>query len=714
MKHTFAILLPVLLCLTLKNSFSQVPVAIPYQAVARDISGGTINNQLVSLRFSIHDANAGGTVVYKETNSATTNALGLFSVNIGQGIPVIGTLTTVNWGTNAKFLQVEIDVTGGLTYVDMGTQQLLSVPYALFSGKSADIPSGNSPGDVLEWNGSAWVITPKCNLFTYYFRDADVDGYGDRYRPVFGCAPLPGFVADSTDCDDNNSSINPGIFWYQDFDGDGFGNNFSNLLSCLQPSGYVSNNLDCNDINASIFPGAGDLPDDAFIDNNCDGVDGTVAYSIFVSPLGNDLYPGTKTQPKLTINAGIAAAVSGGKIAVLIASGVYAESITMSNGISLYGGYNTSWVRSGSNIVTVTGLNQSDRVSAIEGISIISPTTVDRIRFITSAATGVAIDGSGKSNYSVLLSGCVGTIFKNCLIQAGSGSAGIAGPNGPAGANGNSGSNGLIGACETNVVATGGSGGTSSCGRTGGNGGAGGYRQNNGTAGTSGVGQINFGNGGNWGDPGQAGANGISGNSGTAGSNGSGGTGGFVISGWLGSNGVAGSTGNGGNGGGGGGGGGGQYCTFCVSGTGCGGGGGGAGGCGGIGGTGGMAGGGSFGMMLINSTSIQVINSSVISGNGGSGGNGGDGGTGGSGGNGGLGGIICTSEVGKGGNGGAGGTGGSGGHGGGGSGGPSYGVYRAGTSSITLTATPITIGFGGNGGTSSGNLGNSGASATMF
>ena len=70
--------------------------------------------------------------------------------------------------------------------------------------------SGTAIDDVLVWNGSQWVVTPKCSLFTYYFRDQDGDGFGDKYRPVAGCTPLPGFVSDSADCDDTNPSAYPG------------------------------------------------------------------------------------------------------------------------------------------------------------------------------------------------------------------------------------------------------------------------------------------------------------------------------------------------------------------------------------------------------------------------------------------------------------------------------------------------------------------------
>lgn len=111
--------------------FSQAPLAIPYQAVARTSSGNLIINQLISVRFSVHDGTVSGAVVYQEKHSPTTNALGLFSVNIGGGTILSGTMAGINWGSGAKFLQVEFDPAGGSSYIDMGTTQMMSVPYAL-------------------------------------------------------------------------------------------------------------------------------------------------------------------------------------------------------------------------------------------------------------------------------------------------------------------------------------------------------------------------------------------------------------------------------------------------------------------------------------------------------------------------------------------------------------------------------------------------------
>lgn len=136
---------------------AQSPLAIPYQAVARNTTGNLISNLPISLRFSIHDLTVNGTVVYKETQAVITNSLGLFMTNIGQGTSVLGNFAGINWATGSKFIEVELDAAGGANYISMGTTQLMSVPYALFANKSADLPSGTINGNTMHWNGTSWV-----------------------------------------------------------------------------------------------------------------------------------------------------------------------------------------------------------------------------------------------------------------------------------------------------------------------------------------------------------------------------------------------------------------------------------------------------------------------------------------------------------------------------------------------------------------------------
>ncbi len=60
--------------------------------------------------------------------------------------------------------------------------------------------------------------------------------------------------------------------FYADADQDGYGNINDSLVACSQPTGYVSNNSDCDDNNSALNPGATDIPVNG-IDEDCNGVD---------------------------------------------------------------------------------------------------------------------------------------------------------------------------------------------------------------------------------------------------------------------------------------------------------------------------------------------------------------------------------------------------------------------------------------------------------
>jgi hypothetical protein len=134
MKQKFTLLF--FLAFVCKGLFAQVPQGIPYQSIIRNSAGNVAANQSVKLRFSIHDSIAAGTIKYQETFQTSTNSLGLTNVNIGMGTAVVGTFSGINWGKNSKFMQVEIDATGGSNFTDMGTTQMMSVPYALYAGSA--------------------------------------------------------------------------------------------------------------------------------------------------------------------------------------------------------------------------------------------------------------------------------------------------------------------------------------------------------------------------------------------------------------------------------------------------------------------------------------------------------------------------------------------------------------------------------------------------
>lgn len=146
--------------LNISTFFAQAPESFKYQAVARDLSGQTVNNSTISLRLSILNESANGSVVFQETQSVLTNDFGLFAVSIGEGILTAGNFSGINWAEGEKFLKVETDFTGGAVYNEMGTSQLLSVPYALYAkyAGTAFLPNGTFAGNTSFWNGNEWVI----------------------------------------------------------------------------------------------------------------------------------------------------------------------------------------------------------------------------------------------------------------------------------------------------------------------------------------------------------------------------------------------------------------------------------------------------------------------------------------------------------------------------------------------------------------------------
>ncbi len=430
-----------------------------------------------------------------------------------------------------------------------------------------------------------------------------------------------------------------------------------------------------------------DVPDNTFVDANGDGVDGIASQAVFVSRnTGNDDWVGSRNAPMATLQAALSRAVARGKMQLFVARGEYVvSSLQLSNGISIYGGYDeNTWQRTSGNRTILT----STASLGVRAMNLSSPTTLDLLEISVQPSI------YQMHNYGLFAVNSPGLIVRNCSIQSGPAHAGFNGSSGSIGNSGNAGSSGGPGVengglgCAKTGQPLGGAGGSSPV--AGGTGGRPNRQNVSGFSGSAGVGGAAGGPGtpakqGNWNTPstywGSPGTNGSAGATGSAGT-----AAGFAFS----SNGFNdepignGGTGNtGGNGGGGGGG-------------------------------GGTAGGGSFAVYLWNS-SITLENCQVASGAAGYGGAGANGGSGGNGGAGGTpdgtgrgnpyGGSSTQDDGSNGGRGGRGGNGGTGGQGGGGVGGPSIGIYRGSGSTANLINTSVTLGSGGNAGSPNGQSG---------
>ena len=102
-------------------AFAQAPQGFNYQAVARNSSGIALVSQPIGLQISLLQGTASGTIVYTETHAVTSNNLGLVNLVVGNGTVVTGTFTTINWAAGPYFIEVSMDITGGTTYLLMGT-----------------------------------------------------------------------------------------------------------------------------------------------------------------------------------------------------------------------------------------------------------------------------------------------------------------------------------------------------------------------------------------------------------------------------------------------------------------------------------------------------------------------------------------------------------------------------------------------------------------
>ena len=144
-----------------------IPQRISYQGIAREASGAALPNTPVKLRISILNGSILGNVVYIEEHQAVTNPFGLFTLQIGGGQVQLGNFSDIRWGSDLKFMKVEIDLGNEGGYQTLGTNLLMSVPYALAAPKPQDMKlddlldvQASTPqiGQSLVWDGTSWRL----------------------------------------------------------------------------------------------------------------------------------------------------------------------------------------------------------------------------------------------------------------------------------------------------------------------------------------------------------------------------------------------------------------------------------------------------------------------------------------------------------------------------------------------------------------------------
>ena len=188
----FRTLVLALLALVTASMYAQSPAAFNYQSIAKDPLGNVAKNRTVYVKDIIYqNAAVGGTRVWEEAHIVNTDNDGIFTINIGlgtksPGIP-INNISQIDWFKGLFFFNLKVAVAPSIpaawwvaadNYLDMGTTQFLSSPFAMFSNNAntasfasnaniVDVSKSLPPGKI-----NQYLITDSTGNVSWAFPEA--------------------------------------------------------------------------------------------------------------------------------------------------------------------------------------------------------------------------------------------------------------------------------------------------------------------------------------------------------------------------------------------------------------------------------------------------------------------------------------------------------------------------------------------------------------
>jgi hypothetical protein len=137
----------------------QIPTGIPFQGIAKDYNGNPVNERKIYIQTNIIAGKINGKNIYTEEHETTTDAIGVFSILIGNGRRtqgIIKSLTEINWEDGPFYLGIQLAITPNAplqnwqyqnNWINMGTTSLGIVPYAYYSLQTSGLQAKLNASD---------------------------------------------------------------------------------------------------------------------------------------------------------------------------------------------------------------------------------------------------------------------------------------------------------------------------------------------------------------------------------------------------------------------------------------------------------------------------------------------------------------------------------------------------------------------------------------
>lgn len=183
----------------------------------------------------------------------------------------ISSSTVQSCSQPSGYAPIANDCNDGIPSINPGETELCNG----FDDNCDNVIDDSSSSNALTWYrdadgdgyGSPTNTTQACSQPNGYISDSS--DCNDGSNTVFpGAAEYCNGIDDDCDFSIDENAVNLNT-WYGDGDNDGYGHPANSNLSCNQPAGFVADANDCNDGNSSINPGAAEQCN--LTDNNCNG-----------------------------------------------------------------------------------------------------------------------------------------------------------------------------------------------------------------------------------------------------------------------------------------------------------------------------------------------------------------------------------------------------------------------------------------------------------